>query len=179
VKDFVADPDDPDEVSFDVGDVLEILDKQGKWWLVQNAEGAVGIASSDHFRVLDGDARQPQSSRSSAGSMYPAGSSGTESSAFSQEEIFGIVDEELQSWKAEKGSSILSSDSCDAVFEPETLQYKAQALYSYTANADDPRELSFLQGEILDIGDKRSDWWPARSANGSVGIAPSNYLQLL
>ncbi|KAF8183875.1 hypothetical protein K438DRAFT_1133576 [Mycena galopus ATCC 62051] len=128
--------------------------------------------------------------------MYPAGSSGTESSAFSQEEIFGIVDEELQSWKAEKGSSILSSDSCDAVFEPETLQYKAQALYSYTANADDPRELSFLQGEILDIGDKRSDWWPARSANGSVGskalslpalrreligslVAPSNYLQLL
>lgn len=42
----IADPDDPDEISFSVDDILDVLDKQGKWWLVQSADGSVGSASS-------------------------------------------------------------------------------------------------------------------------------------
>jgi hypothetical protein len=38
-----------------------------------------------------------------------------------------------------------------------------------TADTEDSRELSFRQGEILDIGDKQGDWWQARNANGSIG----------
>ncbi|KAJ7503836.1 hypothetical protein B0H11DRAFT_1625530, partial [Mycena galericulata] len=40
-----ASPDDPDEISFSRGEVLDIIDKQGRWWLIQNAEGLVGSAS--------------------------------------------------------------------------------------------------------------------------------------
>lgn len=84
-----ADPDDPDEISFIQGEILDILDKQGKWWLIQNEGGSVGstsipsefhqdanflfaVASSDYFSVFDGGDLQTETRRSSAGQpVYP------------------------------------------------------------------------------------------------------------
>jgi len=63
---------------------------------------------------------------------------------------------------------------------PETVYgYRAQAMYSYTASVDDPNELSFTKGEMMDIVDNQGKWWQARKADGSIGIVPSNYMKLV
>lgn len=37
-----ANSDDPNEISFEKSEILEILDKQGKWWQAKKADGSVG-----------------------------------------------------------------------------------------------------------------------------------------
>jgi len=56
---------------------------------------------------------------------------------------------------------------------------RAEAMYTYQAAATDPGELSFKKGEFLEVLDSSTKWWDVRRANGSTGIAPSNYLRLL
>lgn len=38
-----------------------------------------------------------------------------------------------------------------------------------TASEEDPSELSFFKGEIMEIRDKNHKWWIATKADGSVG----------
>ncbi|KAI8342109.1 hypothetical protein BC941DRAFT_415386 [Chlamydoabsidia padenii] len=56
---------------------------------------------------------------------------------------------------------------------------KVQAIHSYQANPKDPNELDFVKGEVVDIVNRKGNWWQARKANGQIGIIPSNYFQSL
>jgi hypothetical protein len=38
-----------------------------------------------------------------------------------------------------------------------------------TASTDDPNEISFAKGEIMDIIDKHGKWWQARKEDGTLG----------
>jgi hypothetical protein len=40
-------PDDPTELSFQKGEVLEIEDQAGKWWQAKKADGTAGSESSN------------------------------------------------------------------------------------------------------------------------------------
>lgn len=61
----------------------------------------------------------------------------------------------------------------------DQMPVRAKALYAYQASPDDPNEISFAKGEILEIIDKQGKWWQAKKTDGSMGIAPSNYLQIV
>ncbi|KAG2207500.1 hypothetical protein INT47_004248 [Mucor saturninus] len=58
---------------------------------------------------------------------------------------------------------------------PVEFNEKVQALHAYHASAEDPNELNFEKGEILEIVDRKGNWWQARKQNGAIGIIPSNY----
>jgi len=75
--------------------------------------------------------------------------------------------------------SLAAADQSRMDVSPDAqYTYKAAALYSYTASPDDPNELGFVKGEVLDIVDNKGKWWQAKKSDGSIGIVPINYLQL-
>lgn len=63
--------------------------------------------------------------------------------------------------------------------EEGSFPYMARALFSYEADPNDQYEISFNQGEILKVTDIEGRWWKARRADGTIGIIPSNYVELI
>lgn len=49
------------------------------------------------------------------------------------------------------------------------LAFEILIFYLDTANPDDPNEISFAKGEILDIVDKQGKWWQAKKSDGTSG----------
>lgn len=79
----------------------------------------------------------------------------------------------------EASAPLMTGSSGEPTGSEQPYSYRAKALYNYTASADDPNELSFNKGEILDIVDNSGKWWQAKKSDGTTGIAPSNYLLII
>ncbi|CAG8457323.1 4024_t:CDS:2 [Ambispora leptoticha] len=80
-----------------------------------------------------------------------------------------------------QGQMIKQSTTSGAV-SPQNLEF-CRALYDF--QAESPVELSFKRGEIIAILSKTdawgqpSEWWRGRVRNGSQGLFPSNYVEII
>ncbi|RKP06766.1 hypothetical protein THASP1DRAFT_31426 [Thamnocephalis sphaerospora] len=84
------------------------------------------------------------------------------------------------------GQPFAANDRGNATGSPGSSQvndveylYRAKAKYAYTANPEDNTELSFAKDDVLEIADNKGKWWHARKADGSIGVVPSNYVELI
>ncbi|KAF7726046.1 40S ribosomal protein S29 [Apophysomyces ossiformis] len=46
---YQGNPDDPNELSFDKGETLEILNRSGNWWQAKKLDGSTGIVPRNYF----------------------------------------------------------------------------------------------------------------------------------
>jgi len=85
------------------------------------------------------------------------------------------VEETSEAADSGSGSSLGSGSGSSP--EPQDQVMKAIALYDY--NADEDNEVSFREGElIVEIEHVSDHWWQGRTADGSVGLFPENYVEL-
>ncbi|KAK7048577.1 hypothetical protein R3P38DRAFT_2870241 [Favolaschia claudopus] len=216
LHDFTADPEDPYEMSCRKGEVLDIIDQNGKWWWVIRPDGNVGKVPSNHLRnghgklpvkvLRDYNANEKDAHEISLrkgedvivldhqGTWWQVrkadGSKGcapaeclykdydgrrTSVSA----EIRQILSTSLwwQEKRADPFSGLSPPDELDEA--PIVYKYTAKARYSHTADPSDPNELSFRKGDLFEIAHKRGKWWLARNADGSTGIVPYTFVEII
>jgi SHO1 osmosensor len=46
-------------------------------------------------------------------------------------------------------------------------------MYAYNASPDDPNEVSFAKGDILDVVDNTGKWFQVRTPSGQTGVSPN------
>lgn len=100
--------------------------------------------------------------------------------SLSQANIGGTIPSYAPQTSLAKRDTFADSARVDSVIEePTSYPHRAKAIYAYEADMKDPNEISFIKGEILEVSaDITSKWWTVRKADGTRGIAPSNYLNL-
>ena len=63
---------------------------------------------------------------------------------------------------------------------PQQKTFLFGVIAEYSFHSDDPEDLLFQKGDLLDILDQSdNNWWVARNAKGQTGLIPAPYVKVL
>lgn len=162
--------DDPTELAFRKGEILEILTKSDRWWQARTLDGKKGskfvfsspvyyqsltstlqVAPSNYLREIS---TVPMTLTSATSTTMESGNAATVKPESQAEEFYPYKAEALYACECPISTSL------EPLFSIE---------HADSGSSDDPRELSFRKGEILDILTKSDMWWEARKSDGTKG----------
>jgi len=157
-----------DEISFKVGDAIEILQKKDDGWWKGRVQGLdwTGWFPANLVEPKKRPRRKKRLSREESTT------SRSSSRSFSSD---AVTDSETETHFMTEGSKSHST-------RDSSTEQRLRALYHYTATSDD--ELSFSENEILYLlkGDdtnlmEQQGWWQVMDSKGRIGLIPANYVE--
>ncbi|KAJ3119713.1 Cytoplasmic protein nck2 [Nowakowskiella sp. JEL0407] len=192
---YNANPEDPNEISFEKDEVMEILDDDNKWWHARQTRKdgttVTGIVPSNYLQKIP----QPIATYTATAEYdYSATAEDPNELSFKKGDVFEILDDSTKWWHARQTlkdgtivtgivpSNHMHRNYTGSIVNPIPLTPKARALYKYSADPEDPNEISFEKDERFDILESNGNWWRAQKtlSDGTIvqGIVPSNYLHI-
>uniref|UniRef100_H2YPF9 Uncharacterized protein n=1 Tax=Ciona savignyi TaxID=51511 RepID=H2YPF9_CIOSA len=180
---------EPGDLSFDVGDVIDVTSTDGEWW-TGSLRGKSGIFPANY--VAESAVKTPQPTPQTASLPKPEvatvianyQASGAEQLSLQVGQIClirkkndsGWWEGELQArgkkrqgWFPANYVKIMSNTAL------QCSETQVMAMYDYSAQNSD--ELSFQRGSIIMVHEQSDvDWWKG-TTGGATGLFPSNYVQ--
>lgn len=142
----------PDELPFEQGDFMDITDELVDvpgWWEAQKGDGSTGLVPQNYVQIVHDIKRF---------------------NCF--KDVGPQVDSAMESREV----------AAPVVSKPSEKSFICSVIALYSFNSSCPYELSFQEGDFMDIIDKPVDnpgWWEARKGDGSTGLVPWNYVEIV
>ncbi|CAG5853966.1 unnamed protein product [Menidia menidia] len=182
----------PGDLTFREGDVILVSKREGEWW-----NGSIGdqrgLFPSNYVKPKETDTSSTSGKKKPeiAQVIRPQSSGGPEQLNLENGQLILILGKTSTGWwlgelqargkKRQKGwfpasnVKILGSNSGKSTPASQPV-CQVVAIYDYTAANQD--EMSFSQGQLINVLDKNDpDWWKGE-INGVTGLFPTNYVKM-
>ncbi|KAI9344781.1 hypothetical protein DFJ73DRAFT_839662 [Zopfochytrium polystomum] len=183
----------PLEISIEPGELFDILQMQGRWWLIRKTlpngdmvagnvpAKAVGIVKAPTAVAGTAETLQPPPRKAGAArplSPPPETAPPRTISMLHPEKrrSNALLMAQVQEMMAQVQEVEAQVQEVKATSPTSPSPPTALVLFSYSANPKDPAEVSMAQGELVQVLNNQGNWWTVKKADGSIGIAPFNFL---
>ncbi|KAF8553977.1 SH3-domain-containing protein [Imleria badia] len=96
------------------------------------------------------------------------------------EEILSRLSVNAERHSADSSVVLLTEKTQRLNMSPAPPKVEARAIWGWTSEAQDPNDLAFEAGDIIEIiTETNADWWTGRNRSGKQGLFPSNYVEKL
>uniref|UniRef100_A0AAR2IZS5 Intersectin-1 n=1 Tax=Pygocentrus nattereri TaxID=42514 RepID=A0AAR2IZS5_PYGNA len=176
------------DLTFQQGDVITVLKKEGDWW-TGTVAGKTGVFPSNYVKPKDSEGLGPAGKTGSLGKkpeiaqvIAPYTATGAEQLTLAPGQLILIRKKNPGGWwegelqaRGKKRQIGWFPANYVKLLSPSTM-CQVIGMYDYVAQNDD--ELPFGKGQIINVLSREDpDWWKGE-LNGSVGLFPSNYVKL-
>lgn len=183
------------EISFSKNEYFQLMHAEDAWWVVRAQDSSVGNAPASHFTRYTGPNPNGQNGVNAkeryAIAIYPYSAKLEDELMLNVRDKIRILDRADDGWwfgslAGKEGwfpCNFVKEIVTDSDSQPSSEKYFIHGVKAkFNFDTGNPDELSFNRGELMDVIDKPPadpEWWQAMKADGSVGLIPSNYVEIL